>query len=125
MAPKIRKRLRDDTHPHAQFIPVALIGFLGADCFRFVDRAQALLDHLGSDNEIAACFVIKRHISRSPHSVQASRHADERARAAFVLLQKGLIAPVTFRAATYAAFARININQTAADAPYAFIGEAW
>src|SRR6266508_5401047 len=58
MSPKVGESLRDDPHAHPQLFVGPAVCFFGADGARLVDSSQALFDHLGGDDEVAACFVI-------------------------------------------------------------------
>ena len=73
-------------HAHLQFFVALPVGLLSANRVRLINGAQALLDHFGGDDEIAAGFVIERNVSRTPHRVETSRRANQRTGAAFVSL---------------------------------------
>src|SRR5258708_39532774 len=95
--PKVGKGLGDDPHTHLQLFVALPIGFLCADCVWFKNGAQALLDHLGSNNEITAGFRVEWNVGRMPHGVETSRRTNQRAYAALVSLKKCFIAPVGTR----------------------------
>src|SRR6476469_3421168 len=99
MPPQIGEGLRDDADAHLQFFITLPVGLFSADRVRFVNRSQSLLDHLGSDDEITAGFMVERHVCRSSYGIEASRHADQRTGAALMSLQECFIAPVRTGAA--------------------------
>src|SRR5205823_6042458 len=61
--------------------------------------------------------------SQSSHRIQTSRHADERARATLVTLQKCFVAPVRLCAAPYIRLMMINVDQATTNATDLFVRE--